>query len=120
MSGDLGGQMQRLLSIDAGNAEDWTRIDTMLARLDTLRSAFPDDREIVLTETKAAVNISNAARNTKDWPRIDTMLARLDVIVEQFSADLVIGQSNENDLTLGDLRRYLVGIRKSGQTDLES
>jgi len=63
----------------------------MLGRLDALRKAFADDREIALEEAKAAVNISNhagtEAAKTGDWTRVEQMLGRLDALRKAFSDD---------------------------------
>ncbi len=65
---------------DAGSAQDWPRVEAMLARLDRARAAYPDDREIALEEAKAAVNVTHDAGSAQDRARVEAMLARLDKV----------------------------------------
>jgi len=62
-------------------------VDAMLARLDALRTAFADDREIALEEAKAAFNVTSDAGAQQDWPRVDAMLPRLDALRTAFADD---------------------------------
>jgi len=79
------------LSAILSRVSDWTRVEQMLGRLDALRKAFADDREIALAEAKAAVNISNhagtEAAKTGDWTRVEQMLGRLDALRKAFADD---------------------------------
>jgi len=56
----------------------------MLARLDALRAAFPENGEIALADARAAVNIAGHAGEAGAWDRVDAMLARLDALRAAF------------------------------------
>ncbi|WP_135501380.1 ATP-binding protein [Roseovarius aestuariivivens] len=75
------------ISIDAGIAGDWERIEALLLRLDKLREAFPKDHEIARAAALNAANISNYAGKAGDWARVAAMLSRLDVLRGAFPED---------------------------------
>ncbi|MCK0143145.1 hypothetical protein [Aliiroseovarius sp. F20344] len=74
----------------AGQAGNWARVDDMLTALETLQTAFPEDREIALRMAHAAVNTSVYAGDADDWARVDDMLAKLERLRGAFPKDCEI------------------------------